>query len=120
MKNKILIVVLSISIFGCASKGMLKNLAAGSVGCLSQDVKITNEDYNLATDSNEFIAECAGKKFACLYINPKGLEAAPPPKCTEMVSQSVSHETTATGDTIDPAECLSRKRYNATLVCPTK
>lgn len=114
MKNKIILTALSASLFGCTSPMISSHLAAGSIGCLSKDIKITEEDYTLATDSNEFIAECGGKKFACTYINPKGFESALPATCHPLLTQAEPSKPS-------PAEdCAKRSRYNSTLVCPPK
>jgi hypothetical protein len=114
MNNKIIIAAVYLSLAGCTSPTVSSHLAAGAIGCLSNDIKISNEDYTLATDSNEFIAECNGKKFVCTYINKKGFDAATPATCHPLLTQDKPVEQKNAED------CANRRRYNSTLVCPQK
>jgi hypothetical protein len=111
--RRILITALCGGLFGCVSSHVSSHLAAGSIGCLSDDIKITREDYTLATDSNEFIAECGGKKFACTYVNARYNETQAPAVCHPLIAQAETEKNAA-------EDCASRKRYNDTLVCPPK
>lgn len=70
MKTKIIIIGLSISMMGCA--GIIKahesgiaEQTAGAVGCLSKDIKISNEETAFLTGAQEYVAECGGSKFVC-------------------------------------------------------
>lgn len=114
MKKKVIIAAVYFSLAGCTSPTVSSHLAAGAIGCLANDIKISNEDYTLATDSNEFIAECNGKKFVCTYVNQRGLDAAKPATCHPLLTQDKPSEQQ------NEEDCASRSRYNSMLVCPSK
>ena len=119
MKSRIIITaIFCISLASCTTSPekvsfVLAGVSSGMIGCPSDTIKIIDKPIVIG-GLHEWVAECNGKKFACSHIHGGGTN------CTEMVSQPVAHEPVATGDVIDPAECLSRKRYNATLICSTK
>ena len=82
MKKHILaIITIGIIVSGCTSARISSQLASGQLGCRSQDIIISEETATLITGMHEFIAECNGKKYVCLYQQTTGI------KCTELTGR---------------------------------
>jgi hypothetical protein len=114
MKKTISVFITTILLNGCSSPIVSSHLAAGAIGCLSQDIKITDEDYTLETNSNEFIAECKGKKFACTYINRRSIyDPATPAVCHPLLESDNPAQSAN-------EECEKRKVFNRLLDCSKK
>ncbi|MGZ8152351.1 MAG: hypothetical protein ACXW0Q_05705 [Methylovulum sp.] len=101
---KIIILAMCVSLFGCTSASVSSSLSSGVVGCPSDKIKITDETASIR-GTHEWVAECKGKKYICSYVYGSNTN------CTEAKNLA----------TISPEEdCANRRRYNSTLVCPTK
>jgi len=78
LKRLFVLVVLVIVVSGCTSARISSQLASGQIGCRSEDITITEETATLITGMHQFIAECKGVKYVCVYQQTAGI------KCTEL------------------------------------
>jgi hypothetical protein len=111
MKKLILLSIITLT--GCSVTRMAQDAAAGSVGCASNQIKISNWDYRISTGSTIFTAECSGIRFECSQQNEHSET-----KCTKALIQP-SKETVSLykQPELSKEECLSRKKFNSLLKC---
>jgi hypothetical protein len=62
--KRILIVMLAVLVSGCATKGYLRSVSAGHVGCLPDEIVISDEETDLLAGTT-WIATCKGRRFVC-------------------------------------------------------
>jgi hypothetical protein len=113
MKFKQLILLLAACalVSGCTSTRVSRSLASGVIGCPSSDIKITDETASVS-GTHEFTAECDGRKYFCSYVYGSNTN------CAERKTVASAEKSDPTA--IDRDECLKRKRYNDSLICPDK
>jgi hypothetical protein len=73
MKKTILTLMAIMTLFGCTSATISKNLAAGAIGCPPNDIVIQNETATLIGSMHNFEAVCKGKRFICSYQPTTGI-----------------------------------------------
>lgn len=56
---RLIVLILSLLIVGCSTTGAKKTLSAGSIGCLEDEIEISNEARA------SWVATCKGKDFVC-------------------------------------------------------
>ena len=73
MKSKLvaiitIIILATVSLFtmSCTSARISSQFTSGQVGCLPEKITITNETAGL-NGMHNWIAECNGKKYVCVY-----------------------------------------------------
>jgi uncharacterized protein YceK len=59
MKKSIIFLIILTFLFGCSSTASYKSATAGKIGCLPDDIEISN----LKDDA--WVATCRGKRFIC-------------------------------------------------------
>ncbi|WP_155920504.1 hypothetical protein [Methylobacter luteus] len=110
---KKLILLSTITLTGCSVTRMAQDAAAGSIGCPSNQIKISNWDYKMIPGSTVFSAECQGIRFECSQQTEHSET-----KCTKALIQP-SKETVSLykQPELSKEECLRRKTFNSLLKC---
>lgn len=67
MKRLLICCMLAVMMVGCTSARISKDLSAGVIGCLPDEIQIINETASVSGTHN-WIAECNGKRFVCNYV----------------------------------------------------
>ncbi len=87
-----MVLVISMSLFGCTSARISSNLASGAIGCRPDEITILNETATFVGSMHNFEAICKGKRFICSYQPTTGIN------CKEaLVSKNVTYEVLENG-----------------------
>lgn len=70
MMKKLMIMAVCFSMFGCAAAVRYQDettaaMTSSAVGCMPQDIKLSQQDSSWITGAQNYVAECNGKKFIC-------------------------------------------------------
>jgi hypothetical protein len=65
-----------LAITGCASEFI--NKSSGAIGCVPQDIKISELQTRLVGNTASWVAECKGQKYVCSWSHNASTN------CTEM------------------------------------
>ena len=76
--KKIMIIAVSFSMLGCAAAVRYQDettaaMTSSAVGCMPNDIKLSQQDSSWITGAQNYVAECNGVKYACSRFDGSNL-----------------------------------------------
>ena len=78
----VVMLIIMLTAGGCASQGAFKNLSAGSIGCVPDEIEISELSSSWSLSGRTWVATCKGRRFVCTAATVSGQGGAQT-SCTE-------------------------------------